>query len=187
MKDFELKPFPSEDEVSYIKRKAYYYRLLMLRLASGRVCLDNKLKNSTPISAGDRKEIDAFWAPYLTPEQRDRFIDYRYYDVYKKVLREGERLCEYMPEDFYALFIDEYYGNPQHSFPTDDKNLYDLFFHDIHKPRTVFRKVKGLFLDESYNEISFDKAVALSRDYGEVIVKPSLFTSSGKGLLFWKA
>ena len=187
MKDFELKPFPGESSVSFDKRKAYYHRVLSPRLAYGRDCLDNKLKNSTPISASEREEIDAFWAPYLTHEQRAIFIDYRYYDVYKKVLREGEGLCKYMPEDFYALFIDEYFGNPQHSFPTDDKNLYDLFFHDIHKPRTVFRKVKGLFLDESYNEISLDKAVALSRDYGEVIVKPSLFTSSGKGLLFWKA
>lgn len=187
MKDFELKPFPSEDEVSYIKRKAYYYRLLKPRLAYGRDCLDNKLKNSTPISASDRDEIDAFWAPYLSPEQRDMFIDYRYYDVYKKVLREGERLCEYMPEDFYSLFIDEYFGNPQHSNPCDDKNLYDLYFYDINKPRTIFRKVKGLFLDEMYREITLDRVVGLAREQGEVILKPSRFSYSGKGLMFWKS
>ena len=186
MKDFELKPFPGESPVSFDKRKAYYHRILSPRLAYGRDCLDNKLKNSKPITASQREEIDAFWAPYLTPAQRDLFIDYRYYDVYNNVLREGEKLCEYMPEDFYSLFIDEYYGNPQHSFPTDDKNLYDLFFHDINKPRTVFRKVKNLFLDERYDEISLDIAIAMLREQGEVIVKPSLFTSSGKGLLFWR-
>ena len=81
MKDFELKPFPGESSVSFDKRKAYYHRVLSPRLAYGRDCLDNKLKNSTPISASEREEIDAFWASYLTPEQRDKFIDYRYYDV----------------------------------------------------------------------------------------------------------
>lgn len=185
MKDFELKPFPSEDEVSYIKRKAYYYRLLKPRLAYGRDCLDNKLKNSTPISASDCDEIDAFWAPYLSPDQRDMFIDYRYYDVYKKVLREGERLCEYMPEDFYSLFIDEYFGNPQHSNPCDDKNLYDLYFYDTNRPKTIFRKIKGLFLDEQYNEITLDEAITMARDHGEVIAKPSRFSYSGRGLIFW--
>ncbi len=185
MKDFELKPFPGESSVSYDKRKAYYHRVLSPRLAYGRDCLDNKLKNSTPISASEREEIDAFWAPYLTPEQRDKFIDYRYYDVYKKVLRPGEKLCEYMPEDFYALFIDEYFGNPQHSFPTDDKNLYDLYYHDIKRPRTIFRKVSGLLLDEKYDEITLDDVLAMSREQGEVIVKPTRFTRSGRGLLFW--
>lgn len=187
MKIFELKPFTGENSVSFDKRKAYYHRVLTPRLAYGQDCLDNKLKNSKPISASQREEIDAFWAPYLKSEQRDMFIDYRYYDVYNKVLREGEKLCEYMPEDFYALFIDEYFGNPQHSFPTDDKNLYDLFFHDINMPRTVFRKVKNMFLDERYDEISMDKAIAMSREQGEVIIKPSRFTSSGKGLLFWSS
>lgn len=185
MKDFELKPFPGEDEVSYIKRKAYYHRLLKPRLAYGRDCLDNKLGNTTPINVNQREEIDAFWAPYLTPEQRDKFIDYRYYDVYNNVLREGEKLCEYMPEDFYALFIDEYFGNPQHSFPTDDKNLYDLYYHDIKRPRTIFRKVSGLLLDEKYDEITLDDVLAMSREQGEVIVKPTRFTRSGRGLLFW--
>lgn len=185
MKDFELKPFPGEDEVSYIKRKAYYHRLLKPRLAYGRDCLDNKLGNTTPINVNQREEIDAFWAPYLTPEQRDKFIDYRYYDVYNNVLREGEKLCEYMPEDFYALFIDEYFGNPQHSNPCDDKNLYDLYFYDINKPRTIFRKVKGLFLDEMYREITLDRVVGLAREQGEVIIKPSRFSYSGRGLMFW--
>lgn len=185
MKDFELKPFPGESEVSLIKRKSYYYRVLVPRLAYGRDCLDNKLKNSIPITAQQREEIDAFWAPYLTPEQRDMFIDYRYYDVYNKVLREGEQLCHYMPEDFYALFVDEYYGDPQHSFSSDDKGMYDLYFHDIRRPRTVFRKVKGFYLDENHAEVTLEAAIAMAHERGEVVVKPSLYFSSGKGLLFW--
>lgn len=187
MKDFELKPFLGESGVSFDKRKAYYHRVLTPRLAYGRDCLDNKLKNSTPISAADREEIDAFWAPYLTPEQRAMFIDYRYYDVYKKVLREGERLCEYMPDDFYSLFIDEYFGNPQHSRPTDDKNLYDLFFHDINRPKTIFRKINHIILDEYYKEITIDDAIRLARENGEVILKLSRFSYGGKGIMFWNS
>ena len=185
MKDFELKPFPGESGVSFDKRKAYYHRILTPRLAYGRDCLDNKLKNSKPISASQREEIDEFWAPYLTPAQREMFIDYRYYDVYNQVLREGEKLYEYMPEDFYALFIDEFFGNPQHSNPCDDKNLYDLYFHNVNRPKTIFRKVKNMFLDAQYKQISLEKAIDLARDQGEVIIKPSRFSYSGRGLIFW--
>ena len=46
MQDFELKPFPGENVVSFDKRKAYYHRILLGRLVYGRDCLENKLKNS---------------------------------------------------------------------------------------------------------------------------------------------
>lgn len=187
MNVFPLRPYPGESIVSYEKRKAYYHRILVPRIAYGQDCLDNKLNNSKPISASERDEIDAFWSRYLTSVQRDTLMDYRFYDVYNKVLREGKRLCEYMPEDFYSLFIDEYFDNPQHSLPCDNKNLYDLYFHDINKPRTVFRKTRDLFLDEKYNEITLDMAIAMAREQGEVIVKPSLFSRSGRGLLFWNS
>ncbi len=89
-KDIELiKPYPGEDEKSLTKRKAYYYRYLFPRLSYCVDGLDAKLNNLKPISAGDRKEIDALWERYMTPAQRDKLIDYQSYEVYNKLLREG--------------------------------------------------------------------------------------------------
>lgn len=185
MIDFEFKPCPGEDENTFTKRKAYYIRLLCPRIRLGTDNLNKKLNNLKPLSAGDRKEIDALWAHYLTPSQRDQLIDYRWYESYNKVLREGERLCDYMPDEFYFTFIDEYFTNPQHSNLCDDKNLYDLYFHDINRPEVIFRKMHNLFLDGDYNEITLEKAIALASEKSEVILKVGKFSFGGHGVLFW--
>lgn len=182
-----FKPYPGESEESFAKRKAYYIRITSLRLKYGRERLEEKLDKAKPISAQDREEIDALWARYLNPVQRDKLIDYKYYDVYNSLKREGERLCDYMPDPFYCAFIDDYYENPQHSKPCDDKNLYDLYFHDIRRPETIFRKSFGLFLDGNYDEISLDRAIAMAREHGEVILKICRFSGGGDGIKFWNS
>lgn len=182
-----IKPYPGEDENSLTKRKAYNIRLLGRILRYCEEGIEGKLNNVKPITVAQREEIDAFWSHYLTPTQRDKLIDYRCYDIYNKVLREGERICEYMPDTFYGGFIDDYYGNPQHSKPCDDKNLYDLFFHDINRPTVLFRVMHGMLLDGNYNEITLDTAVALAREQGEVILKLGRFSGCGKGILFWNS
>lgn len=182
-----IKPYPREDDLSFSKRKAYYFRFLEPRLVYGPKCFEEKQMNTKPISVADLEVIDAFWAPYLTPEQREKLIDYRFYDVYNKVLRERERLCEYMPETFFYVYIDEYFSNPQHSKPCDDKNLYDLYFHDVNRPKTVFRKSQGMFLNQNYDDISLDDAIAMAREHGEVILKECRFSGGGHGVKFWNS
>lgn len=182
-----IKPFSGESEESLTKRKAYYYRYLYPRLS---YCIDGlnaKLNNLKPISVGDREEIDALWGRYMTPAQCDKLIDYQSYEAYNKILREGERLCDYMPDVFYGVFIDDHYGNPQHSKPCDDKNLYDLFFHDINRPKILFRKMYDMILDENYDEISIDDAIALAREQGEVILKLCRFSGCSCGVMFWNS
>ena len=187
MIDFEIKPYPGEDEIAFIKRKAYYHRLIVPRLKYCKAVIQDKLVSAIPLTKTEREEIDAFWAPYMAPEVRDRLVDYRYYEVFKGTLKEGERLCDYIPDSFFYLFIDEYFANPQHSYPFDDKNLYDLYFNDIHRPTTVFRKVKDLLLDCDYNELTFEQVLAKVRDCGEVILKVAKFSSGGHGIFFWNA
>lgn len=184
---FDLKPYPGEDENSFVKRKAYFIRLLSLRFTRSEDGLKKKLKNLKPLSASDREKIDALWARYLTPAQRDKLIDYRYYEVFNKVLRDGERLCDYMPDAFYYAFIDDYFTNPQHSMPCDDKNLYDLYFHDINRPKTLIRKINDMILDEDFNEITMSNAIAIAREHGEVVLKISRFSSQGSGIVFWNS
>lgn len=187
MVDFEIKPYPGEDEIAFTKRKAYYHRLIVPRLEYCRAVIKNKLGCAIPLTKAEREEIDAFWAPYMTPEVRDRLVDYRYYEVFKSTIKEGERLCDYIPDSFFYLFIDEYFTNPQHSSPFDDKNLYDLLFYDIDRPTTVFRKVKDLLLDRDYNMLTFDQVMAKVKEYGEVILKVAKFSSGGHGIFFWNA
>lgn len=180
-----IKPYPEEDELAFVKRKAYYLRLVKPRIEYGEKLIDMYSPNGIPITQAEKEEIDAFWNQYLAPDLRDFFIDYRYYDVFKSVIKDGQRLCYYLPDTFYNSFVDDYFTNPQHSKPCDDKNLYDLFFYGVKQPKTVFRKVYGMYLDEKYKEISLKDAINRSRDVGEVVLKICRFSSGGKGVLFW--
>lgn len=184
MMDFDIIPFPEEDEVSFVKRKAYYYRMLRPRMAYDKA-YEKKLISAAPLSSSDKEEISAFWEGYMPSNAVNQLIDYHYYGIYKRVLRENELLFKYMPDSFYYLFIDDFYTNPQHSIPCDDKNLYDLFFHDINRPKVLFRKMHDMLLDEGYNQISVEDAIAMAREQGEVILKESHFSGSGHGISFW--
>lgn len=185
-KDFELKPYPGEDDLSYTKRKAYYYRFIKPRLDYSDKLMDMKLKNTLPLNSDEKQEIDDFWSQYLPQVAIDKLIDYRYYEFFKTVMSKGEKLHQYITHSFFAL-IDDYYTNPQQSKFCDDKNWYDLFFHDVNQPKTVFRKVRELFLDDNYNEISLNEAISRAKERDEVVLKIATFSAGGEGLLFWKS
>lgn len=187
MIDFELRPYPGEDEDAFIKRKAYFIRILKGRMDVGIFSMSKKLANSESISTQEKDMIDSFWSRFLPIELRDKVINYKYYDIYKSVLSSGEQLCYYLPDSFYQTFIDEYYTNPQHSFPCDDKNLYDLYFHDVNRPVTIFRKTSDFILDGNYHEISLQEAISKCKDEGEVILKKGRFSMAGQGIMIWNA
>lgn len=182
-----IKPFPGESEESFAKRKAYYIRLLKNRFEFCTLNLDRKMHNAVPITVQEREELEQFWSQYLSPELRSKLINYRYYDMYNSVRREGEPLYQYLPDSFYQPFIDEYFTNPQESAPCDDKNMYDMYFHDLKRPVTVFRKIDGLLLDPNDGELTLKQVIDKCRDCGEVVLKPAKFSAGGRGILFWNA
>lgn len=62
MIDFELRPYPGEDEDAFIKRKAYFIRILRRRKDLSSWYIPKALvNNNKPISARDKELIDAFW------------------------------------------------------------------------------------------------------------------------------
>ena len=187
--DYELiKPYPGESEDSFAKRRAYYIRILRARYEYGEHLIENYSPHGIPINKYEKEEIDAFWDKFLKPELRDKLVDYRFYDVFKNLNQNrGHRLSYYIPDTFYYAYVDDYFANPRFSKPCDDKNLYDLYFHDVYQPRTIFRKVDDFLLDSDYKAISLTEAIARSRNEGEVILKTGKFTSGGHGILFWNA
>ena len=181
-----IRPYPGEDEVSFIKRKAYFIRVIQPRLEYSNKRLDDKKNHLTPITVAEKEEIDGFWNEFLGLDIREKIVDYRYYDFFKSIKSDGEKVSQYVNNYFYA-FIDEYYTNPQHTNPCDDKNLYDLYFQDVNRPQTVFRKLRNLYLDENYLEITQEEALNRAKGCEEVILKVGKFAYGGKSLLFWKS
>ena len=65
----------------------------------------------------------------------------------------------------------------------DNKNFYDLLFHDIECPSTVLRKINGVLMDSKYRPIDVDAAFSLlSGLENGVIVKPSVLSVGGHGI-----
>ncbi len=185
MKDFELRPYPGEDEFSLWKRKVYFNREVKPRIDYHQKTLQKRLLNSVSLTISEKERIDAFWEKLLPGDLKVKFLDYGFYEFYKCVVKDSERLCDYMPDLFYQAFIDEYFTNPQHTRPFDDKNLYDVYFHDVLRPKTVFRKIRNSYLDESYSPISMEQAIEMASVANEVILKVAKFSNGGKGVKFW--
>ena len=141
-----------------------------------------------PMDVSRKEEIDAFWDKFIKPEQRDLIVDYRFYDVFKNLNKDkGHRLSYYIPDTFYYAYVDEFFTNPQHSAPCNAKTLYDLYFHDVNMPKTIFRKEEGFLLDSDYNSISLKDIILKSKDEGEVVLKIAKFSSGGHGIMFWNS
>ena len=185
MIDFDIKPYPGEDEISVLKRKTYFIREVKPRIDYHKIQIERKSKNTEPLTAVEKEEIDVFWKQFLPGNLKDFFLDYRFYEFYKKVLKDDEHLCDYMPDIFYMPYIDEFFTDPQHTRTFDDKNLYDVYFHDVPKPRTIFRKIQDTYLDENYRVISQEEAVEKACALNEVILKVARYSCAGKGVKFW--
>lgn len=187
MIDFEIKPYLGEDEDAFVKRRAYYVRFLRARKNYGERLIEGYSPNGIAITKSDKDEIDEFWGRFMKPELIERIVDYRFYNLFKNLRKDGQRLSYYIPDSFYYTYVDDYYTNPQESRSHDNKNLYDLFFHDINRPKTVFRKINGMFLDANNRIITLKEAICKSQAEGEVVLKVSKFSNGGHGVMFWNS
>lgn len=70
----------------------------------------------------------------------------------------------------------------------EDKNIYGKLFECEALPKTILRKMGGIYMNENYNPISLsDKFLSCQLNgYNKIIVKPTIETSSGRGVRLFK-
>ena len=138
-----------------------------------------KLDNLKPLTADQRKDIEHFWSRY-----RDVSRDMQWFEFYNWCSDGKADIKRYIPDNIYYSEVDFFFTDARRSYVLDDKNLYDMFFHDVKMPETIIRKSKGLLLDGNYHLITMDQAVELCRKAGHVISKPARNTAGGSGINF---
>lgn len=134
------------------------------------------------LTSQNKKEIKELWKGIR--------VDYDWFRFFNSIKRENEPNFDarYIPMDFSYTFLHPYFNNTLFTYAFDDKNMYDLYFHDIAMPRTICRIINGVILDADYNKITSEEAADLCTKEGRVIIKPADFTSSGgSNISIWDA
>lgn len=107
--------------------------------------------------------------------------------IYNQYIGDNEDVSKCVPFEFYLFKVDEFFNRIVEVKYIDDKNYYDLLFKDILQPKTVVRKIAGVFLDEQYVVISIDDVVSLCQRAEKVIIKSSTGSCGGHGVSFWNS
>lgn len=161
-------------------------RKLKVRIVEGNKDLQKGLAQASPIDDAKKNEILDFWKPYLFNKYAKKSFDVRWFDIYNRTNVFGFDLKYYIPDGYYYRIVDAFFSNIEKAPVLDDKNLYDLFFHDVPQPRTICRKINDVYLDADYHLISREKAINSCLNEGTVIIKSSVESSAGSGVMKWE-
>ena len=132
------------------------------------------------ITPDEEKEIRTFFSRYRPK------IDLAAHKFYYNVT--GNRDYRYIPDYLYYLYVDPFFNNNDVTLAFSDKNYYDMFMPFFRKPAVTVRRIGMEYYDADYTLIDEDKAYALIESdlqkQGELIVKPSFITGSGRKIVF---
>ncbi len=107
---------------------------------------------------------------------------YKYWELYKT-------FCGFDPDfiaddDYIPLIIRSLNPNPYyHSY--EYKGTYSIYFRGLHQPRTILSSISGIWYDAEMNVVgkSEKEVERLFEQEEEFIIKPTMGTSSGKGVV----
>jgi hypothetical protein len=165
-----------------IKDGIHWWTFVRSRGKWARHDLEKKKPNITEKLTHDEiKNISSFWCDYLSPKR-----ELGWFAFYKSMGHEYD-LSFYVPDDFYYAYVDGYFSSPEACRLIDDKNLYDLLFHDVPRPRTIARSIDGIALNADFQHINMTDFVNLCYLEGSVILKKAVNSEGGKGITFFDA
>lgn len=123
-----------------------------------------------------KREIDTFYK-----QNYGKKIPYKWHRLYTSYT--GIFDAQYIPELIFIPIIEKKFVHREFE-GLADKNLLPLLAKDVEgvKPaHVIISCVNGLFRDSHMNIISFNEAVEILSNAGEVFLKPSIDSNSGKG------
>lgn len=138
------------------------------------------LWKTVPISREEDKEICEYWKKISGCK-----IDTRWHRLYASYLQ-GPIKKDFFPEILYSMKLEKQLSNPKFYGILSDKGFLTTIFpgDDTYRmPRTIVYNSYGSFVDGDKKVISEEEAIDAVKDAGVVIIKPTIDTSSGEGVL----
>lgn len=92
---------------------------------------------------------------------------------------------KYIPDDLWFSRILPHYSDTILAKAWQDKCIQNLTFPDMRRPKTVVKRVAGVFYDDDLTLLTQEQALERCQGAGRVIVKPSLGSGGGRGIGFY--
>ena len=101
--------------------------------------------------------------------------------------REQKVNPRYIPDDLWFGKIIPYYSNQKFRRLGEDKCLHDIYFPDLHRPRTIAKNIANVFYDSEMNIISREEFIELClKENDEFLIKPSIDSGEGRLIKFFE-
>ena len=135
------------------------------------------ITESVTLTKDQEKEIDEFYIKHYGKK-----IPYVWHKNF--MAHSGKFDAGYFPELLYIPEFEHFMNlHPEYCDAFADKNVLPILANavGVKMPATILSSVNGILRDADYNVITRDEAIAILRDRGDVFMKPSVDSCSGRG------
>lgn len=146
--------------------------------------LDNSfaVNGDIPLTEEEKREIDKFWGKYkfAYPE-----IDYKSFQTFKN--RYGKFDVRHCPGAIRTHYFNKWFKNDSYMVSGQNKAMLPLLYPSIKQPKTVIRRMSGIYYNATFDPLSLSEVVSILMDYAQkgisLIMKPSN-KGGGRGIRF---
>lgn len=159
-----------------LKSNASYMRTKFYTAVETSRRIDNSFAHpdDKDLTRDEIRQINEYWGKYkfAYPD-----IDYKSFKTFKNRL--GRFDVRHCPGSIRMKYFFDRWVSPDYRTALQNKGLLPLLFHDVKQPRTVLRRMNGIFTDEDYEILSYEKGIKLLLK--ESLTKRLILKSSNLG------
>lgn len=154
-----------------------------LRLMARRFYLRRQLKKKfanhrAALTPDQRRQAKKYWSRYTR----------HFSPLWHELLTEKTGVFDvrYVPVDLQFTELEDRLNDWSCAHGIDNKNNYTMYFPEVRHPKSVFRKMRGIYHGDDYSIISEQEAIQNCIECGNVIFKVALESGKGSGIFFWR-
>lgn len=152
--------------------------LTNIRMSRAAKMSRSEKKKFSPLSQEERKLARYLWGGVKLKNVNLKLYD-KGYRIYKTLEGFDEKYC---PNTIFEPYIVRALNLPVHVLALEHKAFLDVVFNGIKQPKTVLKKINGVFFDKDKNIISLKDAFSIISTHDTVCIKPTAFSAAGNGV-----
>lgn len=135
----------------------------------------NKIAPNDILSKKYKLEIKNYWSDYAK-------IELLWHEWYSS--QNGLEDVRYIPEDIFYNKILPYYNNNMLATAYADKSYLNVFLDGVKSPETLIKNINGVYFEDNFNPITYKEVINVCLQESKLIIKPSIDSGLGKGIIF---